>query len=273
MTKKSLMTKKVSITKLSLKHQQKKNLLVLENLFNLKKRLVFMLPIISIVFFSPTVFPRTCYPVSLMLSPYAGADLQYRNMGFKPGFGDNLFEKNYPQANFYVGAMLTEFLGVELGYESTVRKTRNSTLSSGSVSLGLPVPGTSTSIEFKSNSKVMGPHLDIVGVWCVGPEYPLELFGTLGVSFLTVKFDRTGLSVNGVATNVQRTFEQEKTIMRLTGGMQYAITDWFMVRGSLGWENTSQFKLFSKEPSNTFPPPTIKLKDSLMYGIGGVVTF
>lgn len=232
-----------------------------------------ILCVFPLLLLSCPVSARTFYPVTLSLSPYVGVDFQSRSMGFKSGFGDNLFVKNYPQVNFYVGTMLTDFLGIELGYETTTHKTRNSTLGPGSVSLGVPIPAGITSAGFKSSSKIMGPHLDLVGLWCIHPEYPVEVFGTLGASYLTAKFDRTGQSINGLPVpNVKRTFESEKTVIRATGGLQYVIKERFTVRATIGWENTSRFTLFSKEPA-AFPPPTIKLKDSLFYGLGGNFSF
>lgn len=216
--------------------------------------------------FSPLpVLARTCYPVVLSLGPYAGFDFQLRKMGFEQGYGDNIFETQYPQGNFFVGLMFTEFLGLELGYEKTLNKTRNSRFTAGDMILGnMAIAGTSG--QFKSHGQVYGPHINIIGIYQLCQEYPFEIFGSIGAAYLTAKFDRNLVELNGIPRANRRSFEREKTIWRAAVGAQYLLADCIGLRASLGFENTSQMNLFSREPVSN--PSEIKLKDSLLLGLG-----
>lgn len=168
--------------------------------------------------------------------------------------------------------MLTECLGLELGYEITTRKTRNTSLGQGDVNLGIPTPPGIFTASFSSWGKFKGPYFNILGIVCLSPEYPLELFGSLGATFLTVKFDRLAQSANEIPINIERTFEDKKTVLKIAAGLQYEILDCLMIRGSLGLETTSQFTLYSQQTS-AFPPPTIKLKNTFLYGLGLIYSF
>jgi opacity protein-like surface antigen len=222
--------------------------------------------------FSTSLYARTCYPVTLTLSPYAGIDIQSRHIGYETGYGSNLFPKSFPQANLYAGLMLTEMFGFEFGYERTQQKSRTSHLVTGDNSLGFIIP-EDTSIVYHSKAKISGPHFNILSAWCVTPEYPLEIFGSLGAALLTAKFSRSSVSIDGVPTVSQRTFDHNKVVARISLGTQYALLDNLYLRGTLTWENTSKFKLFAREPVFSGPIPQIKLKDSFSYGIGAFYAF
>ena len=174
------------------------------------KKLSFLLALA--IFYTDTQ-ARVCYPVTLNITPYAGINVEGRHMNFSSGFGDNLFARNYPQIDIYTGVKLNEFWGVELGYETTFSQRKTTTLTPGAINLGIPITADVVSAQFRNSSRISGAHLDLVGFWCI-PEYPIELFGTIGASYLAAKFQRLTQAVNGVATSIPRTFEHEKTVLQ-----------------------------------------------------------
>lgn len=215
--------------------------------------------------FATPVLARMCYPVTVNLGPYLGFDLELRDMGFKQGYGDKVFEKQYPQANLFVGLMFNEFFGIELGYEKTLKRSRNSSFTGGDVVLG-NIATSGTSGKFQSHGELYGPNINFMGVYKPCEAYPLEIFGSIGGSYLTAKFDRNLFEFNDGPASLLRTFEQDKALWRIAIGLQYVIADCIGVRTSLKWENTSQMRLYTRELLAN--PPQIKLKDSLIFGLG-----
>jgi hypothetical protein len=215
--------------------------------------------------FSSQVLARTCYPVTLPLSVYSGFDVQMRNMGFKKGYGDNTFEKQYPQGNLFVGLMFNEFFGLELGYEKTLNKSRHTSFAGGDVLLGNVAPA-GTSGKFQSKGQIFGPNFNIVGIYQLCQEYPIEIFGSVGAAFLTAKFDRNLVEFMGRSVSSLRTFDREKTVWRVGAGIQYLLAGCLGFRANVGWENTSQISLYTREVLAN--PPQIKLQDSLLFGLG-----
>ncbi len=186
---------------------------------------LFILTLLAFVLggLSDKVLSRTCYPVTLSLGPYVGIDFQMRDMGFKQGFGDNIFEKQYPQGNFFVGLMLNEYLGIELGYERTLRRTRSSSFAPGDTILGNVVNVGSG--EFVSRGELYGPNINLIGIYKPCQEYPLEIFGSIGAAYLTAKFDRNLVQFNNSPFSLLRTFERERTVWRVCAGLQYLLMD------------------------------------------------
>jgi hypothetical protein len=208
---------------------------------------------------------RTCYPVTLELGPYVGFDVQQRNLRFQKGYGDNTFESHYPQGNLYVGLMLTENFGIELGYEKTLKRSRDSQFTGGDVLLGNTATAGSSG-RFQSHGELYGPHINIIALYKPCDDYPLEIFGSIGAAYLTAKFDRNLVEFNNGPAASLRTFEQDKAIWRLGAGLQYLFVDCIGVRASLGFENTSQMRMITREVLAN--PPQVKLKDSLLWGLG-----
>jgi hypothetical protein len=47
---------------------------------------------------------------------YIGADAQVRNMRFEPNYGGNIYKREYPQSNVYIGVKGNEYIGIEAGF-------------------------------------------------------------------------------------------------------------------------------------------------------------
>ena len=199
------------------------------------------------------------------LVPYVGIDAQWRHMSFKKDFGKDQTAENYPQGNAYVGLKVTPFFGVELGYESTTNKNKNSTVLGRDRTFGfifLPDEHErNQSFNFKTKTKIHGPHLDFVGFLPISDEYCLDLVGSLGVAYLKSK--ATFTLQDPLAPSLSLT-SKSKWVARVGLGVQQMITDQFGVRAMATWENTSQLKLKVKGKNE----PSGRTEDSFILGLG-----
>lgn len=197
---------------------------------------------------------------------YVGVDMQIRRMDYKGGFGDNLLKKHSPQSNFYGGLRFNSCLGIELGYDTTRTRTRESTLTTGDILNGNALPLSMSPATFKSKSKISGAHADLVGFYPFYEGSPTQLLGAVGVSVLKGTFERRTLSFGGGdPVNVVRAFSQRKAALRLTAGLEYQFLQNFGSRLTVGWVNTSKMLIGAK---NTTLAILIKPKNSIVYGLG-----
>lgn len=200
--------------------------------------------------------------------PYVGLDAQMRRMDFKGGYGDNLLRHNSPQGNLYGGIRLNDCVGMEAGYESTITKTRNATLYTGDIAAGSVVPAMASPVVFKSKMKIKGPHVDLVGFYSLREDFPVQLIGSVGVSFFKGTVERKTLQMGARAVPGRtRTLSQRKRVLRLMGGLEYKVNCHFGVRATVGLVKTGKLVIFTNDNlSGAFPE--IKPKDSTVYGLG-----
>ena len=214
-------------------------------------------------------------------SPYVGADAQWRHMNFNGGLGDNLFRHDYPQGNFFAGIKLNDYLGIEAGYESTVKKTRTVHLGAGDVSAGaVLIPGTT--VQYASTAQVKGLHANLVGSFPISEEYRLKLIGMVGVAQLKAHLKRTATlaTVRGNLRNptaifpngVTTTFKRRKNVLRLVGGVEHMFCDNWGVRATVTWENTHKLNAYGN-PQPIVGSTQVKENNSVAYGLGVFVTF
>lgn len=200
--------------------------------------------------------------------PYVGLDAQVRRMDFKGGFGDNLLQHHSPQGNLYAGVKFNEYVGVEAGYETTSTRTRTSTLTTGDVAAGVPISPLVSPTIFKSKMKIKGPHLDLVGFYSFGRDIPVQLLGSVGVSFFKGTVERQTLQMGDPPVPGRiRTLSEHKAVLRLMGGLQYMWNCHLGARATLGLVKTGKLVIFSNDGA-AGTAPEIKPKDSTVYGLG-----
>ena len=78
---------------------------------------------------------------------YYGLDLGVQHIGFKPGYGDNLFPTDLPMSNLFVGFKFNDYFGIEGGYQSTVEQERITTLFAGNKVLGKVIPSNINNVK------------------------------------------------------------------------------------------------------------------------------
>ncbi len=210
----------------------------------------------------------TTIPSAFALTPYyVGADAQMRRMDFKGGFGDNLLQHNSPQGNIYAGYKFNEMVGIEAGFEATTTRTRTVTLTTGDVVNGTMLPSAASPAVFKSKAKIKGPHVEAVGYYSFHEAFPIQLIGSAGVSVFKATAERRTISMAGFPSATNRTLVQHKTVLRLTGGLQYTLDENWFARLTVGWVNTSKMTIYAKD-NITISTPETKPKNSTVYGLG-----
>lgn len=223
----------------------------------------------------------------LGLTPYVGADAEFRHMDYHKNFGGNIINHNAPQANVYAGIRLGEYLAVEAGYEATKRKTRRSTLKNGDTLGGfiLPLlnpPGPDL-YGFNTTTQTKGLHANLVGFLPVSDCYRLQLIGMLGLTRLKTKTTLTFVTINdalvaplaGAGEDVT-IFKARKNVLRLGAGLQHMIDCNWGVRGMVKWEASKKLKMNSTSPilNNGAPAAlSIRPKNSVIYSLGVFYTF
>lgn len=201
------------------------------------------------------------------VEPYVGIDFQNRHMDFHKNEGSQFFKKNSLQGDLFLGVKLHENFGVELGYEQSQRKKRNVSVNAGEANLGGTTFGANGT--YQSQSKVQGFHLDAVGFMPIDSvAKDVTLFAKVGIAKLKAKLKRDLTSINGNPTSSVDVFNQKdsKYVLRLAAGAQYLITPNVGVRGSVGFEKTSNLQPYFL--TTTGQKRTVKFKNSFIYGLG-----
>lgn len=208
--------------------------------------------------------------LTLTLRPYLGFDAQWRHMGFHRGFGDNLFRKNLPQLNGYIGVEANDFLGLEAGFESTALKsTKNVILNPGDNGPGFiidPPPDPSESHRFKTSLR--GWHVNFIGFtpWFL-QDNSLRFFGGVGFSHKRLHATDDGILLQNNKSYFTRTFTDRKSLLRISAGAQKNITKRFGLKASAIWENTNKFRLVGAKENPT-GITKVSLKNSITLGLG-----
>jgi hypothetical protein len=206
---------------------------------------------------------------------YCGFDLGVQHIGFKPGYGDNLFPTDLPMSNLFVGFKFNDYFGIEGGYENTLEQERISTVFGGQTMLGRVVPSDPANgfdyFKFRSKAQMDGWHLGIVANYNLNAIKlnNLSLLGYIGVKNTNIKLTRTGLfakMVGGFEEIYNDTLllnkNNKKNFIKLFVGLEYLFTNYIGIRAIFGWENTSKL-----QPSNGVDR-FAKLKDSTSFMIG-----
>lgn len=203
------------------------------------------------------------------VTPYVGADAEWRHMNFQKGFGNNLFNHDYPQGNVYVGVQFNEYLAVEGGYEATERKTRTNTLRTGDTTAGILIDTPNSTVQYNSTGQVKGLHANLIGLLPICESYRLKLIGLVGFARLKGNFVRTRTLVDGFSLPDSVNFKARKSVLRLGAGLQHMINCNWGVRGMVKWEESKKLKMIGIENALT----SIKPKNSFIYSIGAFYTF
>lgn len=207
-------------------------------------------------------------------TPYIGLDAQGRHVDFNNRFGGNVFKKDYPQGNLYFGTKLTQFFGLEAGYEWTKRMHRTVSLGTSEAVFGVPVRATAAPSTIRGKSKFDGWHANVIGFLPVTDDCCTELFASLGIVQMRAAFEGIAIAAGVDTIDPQESifFRQTKTIARANLGIQTKIVDAFGIRASIGWENTSRIRPFVNDIASPLATQ-IKVKDSFIYGLGISYTF
>lgn len=218
--------------------------------------------------------PMTVPPMQFCFDPYIGVNGAMRHMSWPDNFGGNVFKKEYPEGDLYLGSWFTENLGLQVGYKTTVTRTQVASLSN-TLQFGLP---TSIPPEVHlTQARFKGWHGEIIGYIPLLMPNCAFLYGTIGFTrFQLYQTDR--IVQNGTAgvtpilfNEFLRTFKSTKTVLSLSIGAEYQVCQLSSLRFFVGWDNTGRFK--SVTPLQANSAAILQVKDSYTLGIGVVFRF
>jgi len=203
------------------------------------------------------------------LNPYVGVDAKWSKMGAQKGLGDTQVAKNYPQGDLFAGLKLNDWVGAEVGYESTTKKNRTVVTGSGqgffgtSVTAGFPVSST-------TKTRLAGFHANVVGFYPVLEECRVSLFASIGLARLKFSSDLNFDDVAPIGMEYRR-FVKRKWVPRVTAGVEHMLVENFGIRAMVSWEKTSTFRnIFSKTSSS---PLYVAPKNTTSAGLGAFYSF
>jgi len=201
---------------------------------------------------------------------YMGFDAQIRRMNFRGGYGDNLLHSNLFQRNPYVGVKFNDHLSLEIGYGSTVLRSRTATLTTGDVCGGVRILSTLSPISFKSTLKIHYPHASFLIFYPLPEGVPVHFFGAFGIgmSFIKGEVIRKTISLANHPVYRVKTFSSNKNILRVGGGVQCMFTSNLGLRGTVFLENTHRFIMTSSDDTFTLFTHMIKTRKTILYGLG-----
>lgn len=207
--------------------------------------------------------------------PFIGIDVQLRHVKMPNDFGGNLFKKNYIQGNPFVGVRFNDYLGIEVGYEETVKKNSTTINGPGATEVGDLIPATA--FHYSNNFfRMRGPNanINLYFPFCAC-DGKFDVLASVGVSHLKTKLTHQITAVSfmgffrpltaGEMQEQKATFFKRKLIMRAMVGLQYFIRCNVGVRATYTWENTKKFRNLR---DSTIGNEEASLKNSQLYGLG-----
>ena len=233
-------------------------------------------------------------------NPYFGIDSQLRHINFKKNFGGNILETNYPQANFFSGITFNNNIAVEIGYEFSKKQRISRTDLSNETVFGKNTPIVSSPFVIntidlnRASSKISGWNLNLVGSIPIITDSKLKLIGSIGMANLKLQvrntFIRSEIEFNDpyvrdpddtfiVSNSIYTVMKKRKAVLRLSGGIQYALTDCMNIRALVTWENTDRLQAKTVDtirrrfPTHSRVVRTCTPQDSFQYGIGIFYSF
>ncbi len=210
------------------------------------------------------------------LEPYVGLDAQLRDMQYKRNNGGNVFAKQFPQVNGYIGLQFTDCVALELGYEYAFKQNRTVRVGPGQFIVGGAAIAPGEFIDTNTSAYFHGFHGSLVGKLPVWECPNLQLLGTVGVTYLNVHLTSKPFEdIFGPlpAGEFDRTFRQSKFIPRLGIGLQHMLTDCIGMRGMIVWEGTNQFSNIKATQVGVDPSVFASLRGSFNYSLGLFMNF
>lgn len=204
---------------------------------------------------------------------YMGAEFQMRRMDFRGGYGDNLLPHQSQQGNAYVGYQFDQSIGVEVGFEGTNTRTRNTIVTTGDTVTGIDIVKEVSPVILFTKGKIKGPHVDLVGYYTLDEDLPIELIASVGVAHYKATFERRTVQFADppVQSQMNRTFCSHRTVLRLMGGIRTMFDEHVGMRLTVGWANTRKMRVSTND--GRFAYAEIRPKDSVIYGIGAFWAF
>jgi len=245
----------------------------MKNIINNIHKYIFSLFMAAIctLSFSSKAMTDNIHSWELCLTPYVGADAEMRHINWAHDFGGNVFRKNNPQGNIFGGLYISDYLSFEGGYELTAVRVNQVNLSDGDKLFGNTL--VNPPITEYGKFQVKDWHANAFGYLPICDEYRVQFIGGVGIAGTKIFHagyeiaDSTGAKIPAAT---YRTFEDTKTVLRISAGVQQMFADHSGLRFMLGWMNTARLGTIASKEN---PSSQVMVKNSWTYGLGFFVKF
>lgn len=203
-------------------------------------------------------------------NPYLGADY-YQTWTRGRYDWRKVFPRTYRGATAYVGTKFCQNLGLELGYDMSVRTKKAWSLPAGSAFFNRSV-GT-TDITGTTKITRSGVHLDLLGFLPVAECF--ELFGSVGYGWVQNKIDITLSTASGSnqSSALASVSGKGRSVLRAGVGGSYMVNSMVGLRAKLGWETTSTLHVKGNEAFANLGYQSKGWKDTTALSIGAFAKF
>ncbi len=194
----------------------------------------------------------SCYAISFTLKPFVGVDIGGRTLQFEDGYGKNHFAGHYYHASPYIGIQLLEHLGLQIGYETSDKRSNVKIYNTNQQVLG--TSQITNPLRFSSTAKINGEFLGISvntdSVW-LQHHIPMDFSLLAGVASLKLKTSHTEFTGNaltvvpaGGAYITENINTPKKICPKIAIAAKFFVSkiDGLAFKIVYGWEKTSNLK-------------------------------
>jgi hypothetical protein len=189
------------------------------------------------------------------------------------GQGDwkKVFPRTYRGATVYVATRFCQNLGLELGYDMSMRAKKEWSLSGGSAFFNGIVPNTGLTGTTKARRS--GVHLDFLGFLPVADCF--DLFASVGYGLVQSKVDVTISTISGSnqGSALASVSGKGRSVLRAGVGGSYMVSNMVGLRAKLGWETTSTLRVTGNDAFTSLGYRSKGWKDTTALSIGAFVKF
>jgi hypothetical protein len=153
---------------------------------------------------------------------------------------NNVFQSMHPGANIYLGVRLSNFIGLELGYSWTTRKTKNYGVAAGETAFGIT---NSAATTISTQVRLKNTHFDINAYFPMG-KY-MEVITSLGIGASRQGMIITSSTTSNLGNALVQVRGKTTPVGRLGLGLEGMVTDTTGIRAMWRYDTLSRVKVRS----------------------------
>ncbi|PCI37597.1 MAG: hypothetical protein COB50_03565 [Thiotrichales bacterium] len=242
------------------------------------KKMKYILPTATgIILCSNLLINSVAAATASTITPYLGFDVANRYMPFQERFGKKLFSKNSQAGTIFAGIMFNEYLGVEIGFTQSKKKTAVARLDAGDY-----IPGTLIQLEpaddensednpasfseYNVSNKIQSWNANISLHLPLSKNMHTKLFVAAGFTALKVTASLHEFKDQNGAENVTDYFKDSAIVPSIKVGISHKITNNIGIRFFAEAIESSNLSMHK----NNLPYDTVKIRpdNAVSYGIG-----
>lgn len=176
--------------------------------------------------------------------PGAGFDFKWTHLSGKRDW-KFAFPKYYPEGNLYFLARFHKYFSLELGYEQSVRRSKDVLFPQGGQFFGHNLSG----FAYRRSTEIRLPHADLNYLLCLTDN--LEFLGSVGVGDMLVKTKQQLLQNTAnnadIANALLNLRLRHTAVFRARLGLQWLVTPCIGMRAMAGFDNSGHIHVRDSE--------------------------